>query len=65
MTSETSKSFLTEVADVFDIKNSDENLLGQIDDKLRELNNIYILEDNERIYFISDAILGVMIHIVS
>lgn len=64
MTSETSKKYLTEVADVFDIKNSYKNLLGQIDNKLRVLNDIYILEDNERIYFISDAILGVMIHIV-
>lgn len=55
---------MQDVATICNINCTYPYLLGKLEDKIQELKNIFISEDNGRVYFISKAILGVMIHTV-
>lgn len=58
------QTLLQDVATICNINCTYPYLLGKLEDKIQELKNIFISEDNGRVYFISKAILGVMIHTV-
>lgn len=66
MDSDTSESrtLFNKVAEFCNIKNTYSNLIGEMEVKILELEHIYISQDCTGVYFISDVILGAMIHTV-
>ncbi|CAG2227419.1 unnamed protein product [Mytilus edulis] len=66
MDSDTSESrtIFKNVAEFCNIKNTYNNLIGEMEVKILELEHIYISHDCTGVYLISDVILGAMVHTV-